>query len=85
MLTIEHVEYIPEEKEPNTLYISKRFNTAVHLCACGCDYETVTPLNGNGWQLSETDNGVTLHPSIGNQNFDCKSHYWIKNNQIVWC
>ncbi len=85
MLTIEHVEYIPDSKQPNTLYISKRFNIAIHLCACGCGYETVTPLNGSGWELKETDNGVTLHPSIGNQNFDCKSHYWIKNSQVVWC
>jgi len=25
-----------------------------------------------------------LSPSIGNWNFDCKSHYWIKHNEIIF-
>lgn len=27
---------------------------------------------------------VSLAPSIGNWTFPCRSHYWIRRNQIVW-
>jgi len=27
---------------------------------------------------------VSLYPSIGNWSLDCKSHYWIKQNQALW-
>jgi len=27
---------------------------------------------------------ISLHPSIGNWSFECRSHYWIRNNQVVW-
>jgi hypothetical protein len=37
------VEYIPEQLEERTIYISIRFATAVHRCCCGCGREVVTP------------------------------------------
>ena len=27
---------------------------------------------------------VSLHPSIGNWSFPCRSHYWIRGNRVVW-
>ncbi len=27
---------------------------------------------------------MTLHPSIGNWGFPCRSHYLIRRNQVVW-
>lgn len=27
---------------------------------------------------------VTLHPSIGNWGFPCRSHYLIRRNKVVW-
>jgi hypothetical protein len=27
---------------------------------------------------------VSLSPSIGNWQFPCRSHYWIRENAIVW-
>jgi Family of unknown function (DUF6527) len=27
---------------------------------------------------------ISLDPSIGNWGFQCRSHYWIKNNRVVW-
>ena len=27
---------------------------------------------------------VSLHPSIGNWGFPCRSHYWIRNNKVQW-
>ena len=81
----EFVEFMPHTKEHGILYISKRFGLAIHLCACGCGYETVTPIDGLlAWKLTENDGKVTLHPSIGNQNFECRSHYWIRNNRVIW-
>ena len=78
------VEYIPDRLEEGKLYISEKYRTSSHLCACGCGYETVTPLREGGWQISMANDIVTLSPSIGNFNFPCKSHYWIQNNEIRW-
>jgi hypothetical protein len=78
------VEYIPRELEAGVLYISDRFKTASHLCACGCGERVVTPLTPADWKLKVAAGKVSLFPSIGNWNYACKSHYWIKNNEVVW-
>lgn len=85
-LTPEYCVYIPEHKEPGILYISKEFDIAVHLCACGCGKQTVTPLNEKGWTLTEKNNKVTLRPSIGNFSGEKShhAHYFITNNKIEW-
>lgn len=74
-----------EPLEHGKLYVSKRFRTAIHLCACGCGEKTVTPLNypgyEGGWDYSEDG---TLYPSIGNDQFDCLSHYVVTEERIVW-
>ena len=36
MLETKFVKYIPDEIKEDVLYISYEFNTAIHLCACGC-------------------------------------------------
>jgi len=61
------------------------FGTVVHKCCCGCGNEVVTPLSQTDWQLSFDGESISLYPSIGNRNFKCKSHYWIKNNNVIWC
>lgn len=75
-----YVELIPGELKPGKLYISKKYNIAIHLCLCGCGEQVVTPLGDTGWSLSEKGDKVSLSPSIGNYNFPCKSHYIITNN-----
>lgn len=80
----EFVELIPAELAPGTLYISRKYNTAVHLCCCGCALEVVTPLNPAKWSLSEHGNTVSLFPSIGNWSFPCRSHYWIERGRVRW-
>lgn len=84
------VKYIPEELEPGILYISEEFRTAIHLCACGeCGNETTTPIgqwgNYKGWELTINEGKVTLSHSIGNWQFPCKSHYFIRENRVEWC
>jgi len=80
----EYVEEMPETLEPGRLYISERFRTAAHLCACGCGSRVVTPLKPAKWQLSEADGLVSLSPSIGRWQLPCKSHYWIRANRVLW-
>jgi hypothetical protein len=81
------VEFIPEPPlmEDGILYISRAFQIAIHRCACGCGVQTVTPLGPGDWTMTEKDGFVTLRPSIGNQQFPCKSHYLITDNKIQWC
>jgi len=77
-------ECIPRELEQGVLYISRKYNTASHLCCCGCGLKVVTPLSQAKWQLRERDGHVSLHPSIGNWGFPCRSHYWIRDSRVIW-
>ena len=80
----EFVEFIPEVLREGIIYISMRFGTASHLCCCGCRNKVVTPIRPTDWQLIFDGKTVSLYPSIGNWGFKCRSHYWIKNNRVVW-
>lgn len=84
VLKHEFVENIPDNLEEKTIYVSITFSTAVHKCFCGCGNEVITPLSPTDWWLIFDGQSVTLSPSIGNWNFPCKSHYWIKRNKIEW-
>jgi hypothetical protein len=78
------VEFVPEKLEPGKLYVSLEYNTANHLCACGCGYEVVTILGPADSSITYNGRGVSISPSIGNSNFPCKSHYWIQDNSVLW-
>jgi Family of unknown function (DUF6527) len=78
------VELIPDMLEEGILYISVRYKSACHLCVCGCGTKVVTPLSPTGWQMTYDGRTVSLHPSIGNWNLACQSHYWITHNQVRW-
>jgi hypothetical protein len=84
ILKHEFVEFIPDELEPRTLYISVRFATASHLCICGCGNKVVTPIRPTDWILIFDGKTVSLDPSIGNWSFPCQSHYWIRNDKGKW-
>ncbi len=77
------VEFIPEQLEDGVLYISLTYCTAIHKCACGCSNEVVTPFSPNDWKMTFDGKTISLSPSIGNWNFDCRSHYWIRNSEII--
>lgn len=83
-ITPEFVEYIPEVLKGGKLYISEKYKTAVHKCCCGCGEEVVTPLSPAEWSIKVHGDLVSLFPSIGNWSFKCRSHYWIRNNRVVW-
>lgn len=80
-ITPEYITYVPEKMGQGILYISREFETALHLCLCGCGNEVVTPLSENGWILTESKGKVSLYPSIGNYSLPCRSHYVITQNK----
>ena len=84
LLTHKFVEFIPRELEPNTIYVSIPFATAIHNCCCGCGNRVVTPISPTDWKLIFDGRTISLDPSIGNWSFPCRSHYWIRNNRVVW-
>jgi Family of unknown function (DUF6527) len=83
-LQTEFVDFIPAKLEAGIIYVSRKYLTASHLCCCGCGNKVVTPLKPGGWKLTTTGNSITLCPSIGNWNFPCRSHYWVRRNQVEW-
>ncbi len=78
------VEAIPEQLEPGYLYVSIRFRTAQHLCACGCGSLTVTPIKPAKYSLTYNGETVSLWPSVGNWQKPCKSHYVVRDGRIEW-
>lgn len=80
----EFVEFIPERLEDGGIYVCVAFSTVVHLCACGCGREVVTPLSPAGWELTYNGETISLYPSIGNWAFPCKAHYWIVRGKVHW-
>ncbi|WP_406693857.1 DUF6527 family protein [Sphingomonas cannabina] len=75
---------MPAQIEPGILYVSEEFETAAHLCACGCGSKVRTPLGPTEWSFWEDATGPTLSPSIGNWQRPCQSHYWIRGGQVEW-
>lgn len=83
MLQHKFVDLIPVSIDEGVLYISIKYKTAIHKCVCGCGNEVVTPFSPSDWSLIFNGETVSIYPSIGNWSFDCQSHYWIENNQII--
>lgn len=80
----EYVEFMPTVLKDGVLYISHKYRTASHRCCCGCGTKIVTPLRETEYRLVERNGAVSLHPSIGNWNHTCQSHYWIRENRVEW-
>lgn len=83
-LSHKFVKNIPENPENGVVYVSVDYSTAIHKCCCGCGKEVVTPLSPTGWKLIFDGKTISLYPSIGNWNYPCQSHYWIRNNEVIW-
>ena len=80
----EFVEFTPPELAEGKLYVSMIHATTVHLCACGCGNKVVLPLSPAEWQMCFDGEAVSIAPSVGNWEFPCRSHYWIRDNAIRW-
>lgn len=78
------VEFLPERLEDGIVFVSLTYATASHRCCCGCGREVVTPLSPTDWKLIFDGETVSLYPSIGNWEFPCRSHYWIREGRVHW-
>lgn len=83
-LTHEFVEFVPDILEDGVIYISVDYATAAHKCFCGCGHPVITPFSPTDWKLVFDGETISLTPSIGNWNFPCQAHYWIKYNRVEW-
>lgn len=86
MKTLKHkfLEKIPEEIEEGILYVSIPYETVIHKCCCGCGNEVVTPISPTDWIITFDGESITLDPSIGSWSLECRSHYFIRKNKVVW-
>lgn len=76
------VLYLKQNKEDGTY-------ESFHLCPCGCGEPVYLQYGGKGWDLKLNMEGdelksVTINPSVGCFDFPCKSHYFIRDNKIIW-
>ena len=78
------INRVPNELVEGILYVCFDCNVVVHLCACGCGEKVVLPIDPDFWSITYNGEAVSMMPSIGNFQFPCKSHYWIRENKIVW-
>jgi len=83
-IRLEVVEFMPTQLEPGVLYVSEKYRTSAHLCACGCGEKVRTQLGNLGWRFTKGRAGPTLYPSIGNWQKPCRSHYFIRDGRIHW-
>ena len=84
LLKHEFVEFIPDRLKDDTIYVSIPYATVAHKCCCGCGTEVVTPLSPTDWTLLFDGKSISLNPSVGNWSFNCKSHYWIWHDRVLW-
>ncbi len=77
------VRNVPRELEPGVLFISMDYATAVHSCCCGCGDRVVTPFTPTDWRMTFDGETVSLHPSVGNWNQRCRSHYVIQRSRVL--
>jgi hypothetical protein len=77
------VNTIPEQLAPGTLYIALPYKIVTHLCCCGCGREVVTPLSPAQWRITFNGEAVSLYPSVGNWNLPCRSHYILKDGEVL--
>jgi len=75
---------MPKVLESGVLYYAEEFGAAAHLCPCGCSHKVQTPVGPSDYSLRVHNGGPTLFPSIGNWQRPCRSHYWIRNGEIIW-
>lgn len=78
------IDEAPDHMEAGILYVSMPYRTSLHLCCCGCGNQVALPLRPTAWKLTYDGDTITMSPSVGNWSFPCRSHYWIRNNQVEW-
>lgn len=82
----------PEEKQldDGVIYVVDDSPYIEYNCPCGCGKVVTLPTKKHqpdfdGWGFREQDEKVTLSPSVYSTGFECKSHYFIRENRVEWC
>ncbi len=83
-VTFEFIDLLPPKLVDGVVYISIEHRTIVHNCCSGCGERVVNAIGPAEWKLIFDGETISLHPSIGNGALACNSHYWIRNNWVVW-
>ena len=78
------------ELEYGIFYVVDDSPYVQYNCPCGCGSVVMLPTKKHsagyaGWGFSEENGKVTLSPSVFSSGFQCKSHYFIRNNAVNWC
>ena len=82
---VERIHAKSEELMSGIIYICAKHRTVVHRCPCGCDGLSEFVLSPTRFRMSYDGDSVTFSPSVGNAYLRCRSHYWIRGNQVEWC
>lgn len=80
---IESVERLPSVLARGIVYVSEEYEMAALSCACGCGHR-VNLLLGDGHQVVARNGIPTVEPSIGVWDAPCRSHFWIRDGEVVW-
>jgi hypothetical protein len=75
---------MPDELAEGVLYVSLPYTTTIHLCACGCRTKVVSTLSPTDYELTFDGETISIWPSIGNWDFYCRSHYFIRHGRVQW-
>ncbi|MBJ8348661.1 DUF6527 family protein [Antrihabitans sp. YC2-6] len=78
----EFVDMFPTAPDAGVFYVSIEFGTCMHLCACGCGQEVVTPLSPAQWSITYDGHNISLWPSVGNWTLPCRSHYVLDRGRV---
>ena len=82
------VDWMPNKRKENIIYISNRGRLIIHNCFCGCGEGVPITIGKigkhNNWTYSLNDKKeITIFPSIAT-GLKCGSHYFIRDNKVVW-
>lgn len=80
---VEHVDRLPAYLEEGIVYTSEEYEVAALKCACGCGHK-VTLLLGDGHEVRDFGGRADIWPSIGVWDAPCRSHFFIKNGEVLW-
>lgn len=74
-------KYLPDQLDKDTIYVEDETFAVHFICPCGCGDEIHLPIMEGHWRLNRET--VSLEPSIL-RTVGCKSHFFIRNGEVVW-
>lgn len=92
LFRFEIVEELPEKPKVNVFYIEgnkakKDYWYGLLICPCGCKETIMLNLMDDVkpcWKVSILNVSFSISPSIWRTK-NCKSHFWLRDNKIIWC